>query len=914
MADSPIVRDTLSIDATLQGIYDSYRFVGPFYLLARVVQHIPGFSLKLNETPLIIIADHYDANGGNIDGSGWLKNPVQPARGADGVDGANAQYRSFGTVTHTIHHINGTSSDPSGITPSASPSVQVRPVTPGTNGTSGKGGSSGSPGTDVTLLCRTAGSININVQATESAPGGNAGRGGEGGDGSAGYTDPDTGEVIGAFPGTHGGYGGAGGNGGNGASGGVITILSTSPLPGPSLMYGGTPGSAGGRGAPWGRDGNECGNPICTDETQPCHGRDGTYGSACITTQPVIQVLSAEEYRSRMLTLLVPDPVNNPGWNLASYWHPFRAVVGEYYFRQFQPEDEGNNNGVLAAREFEATLELRSDNPEALRLNSFLLAGTNAIGQPRNMDVVPDFNRYIDSYNSIASLVTSFFDRGVAEILAGAQLDAVRQLLVDQKQTAADAVATATSDIGLATQEQKNATDEVTYVHAQLQQATTDIQTEMEAMKAKQFSLLGVLGTVAQLGAAVIGIAGAAFSGGASLALLVPAIASLSSEVLKDGPDIVQTVFAGKKADTDAIDKAYKKVGKSADAVIAAGKSIVNFVSTIQKLTDGTTPDNAKYVTLVRRGSELTHQLLVAKSQVDLIGGRISAVQAHLGRAQGLLDTIQRAESNGLDAGLVRSAGEQAIDAALSQADTLNSFAFLAQRSFEIYTIPPPPQLSPQLSAGLVHPDVLRSYQDGLPGSEAAMVAAYQAAWKAWLGPVALQRAYADYLQRDVQTDIVRLVFTAAADAGLLQSLRTSSVLPFHIDVAALSIDQRETKIRGVAVSLVGATSSSSIISCDVWHDGRYEQIGPDGGRDVQFLRAKTYTVQAPVVPLTIDPVHFGSSDPIDAPQGLSYWGRGIGGNWELRLPGFQPGHEPINLSGLQTVQIWIGYQYVKNV
>ncbi len=109
----------------------------------------------------------------------------------------------------------------------------------------------------------------------------------------------------------------------------------------------------------------------------------------------------------------------------------------------------------------------------------------------------------------------------------------------------------------------------------------------------------------------------------------------------------------------------------------------------------------------------------------------------------------------------------------------------------------------------------------------------------------------------------------------------------------------------------MGAATPSGVVSCDVWHGGRYEQLGPDHALAVQLLRPKSTTVNAPVTPLALGGVAFGQDSPVDSPQALSMWGRGVGGEWSLRLPARQPDGEALDLTGLREVQVWIGYQYV---
>jgi hypothetical protein len=46
-------------------------------------------------------------------------------------------------------------------------------------------------------------------------------------------------------------------------------------------------------------------------------------------------------------------------------------------------------------------------------------------------------------------------------------------------------------------------------------------------------------------------------------------------------------------------------------------------------------------------------------------------------------------------------------------------------------------------------------------------------------------------------------------------------------------------------------------------------------------------------------------------PPSLAFWGRGVGGDWELSIPDheFEAG---LDLTGLSELQVWIGYQFLR--
>ncbi len=54
------------------------------------------------------------------------------------------------------------------------------------------------------------------------------------------------------------------------------------------------------------------------------------------------------------------------------------------------------------------------------------------------------------------------------------------------------------------------------------------------------------------------------------------------------------------------------------------------------------------------------------------------------------------------------------------------------------------------------------------------------------------------------------------------------------------------------------------------------------------------------------------STDPAPPAVGsLAFWGRGIGGDWEISLPGSRLNAD-LDLSGLTEIQVWIGYRFLR--
>ncbi|SEK31087.1 hypothetical protein SAMN05216359_101380 [Roseateles sp. YR242] len=882
MANFPIIRDELVVNQAVQDFYNSFDGDGAVFLLARVVRFANDFPvLEIQHRPLVIIADQYIGTGGRINASGSLKPQALEDPALDGANGADARFRTAGG--------------------------QTIPVSAGKDGRNGHAGRDGQPGCNVTLMCRSGIDVRIDASGTSGTRGGNAGRGGNGGDGWYGRQD-DNGAVVGAYDGTHGGRGGSGGAGGNGGSGGVLTLISASPIHQPTLINDNGAGGEGGKGAVFGQDGRLCPDPIRTEENAPWRGTDGAHGVSGNAPPPAITVLPEAAYGPQMLALLDSDPV----FNFANFWAPFRIAMGEYHFRQFKPEAQPDDGkGRLAAAEFKAALLLQNDNPDARRLLDMLEAGLTPVGQPRDVDVVPEFERYLSAFTDFAPLISGFFNQGLTEMLVSTQLNAIRNLAVSQKMIVQDALASVQDDLGILKREQKDAISETEWLQQQLDQVAAEIRAAMATMREEPFSVGDVLGVVAGIAEAVVAVIGAIPSAGASLVALVPAVISLTSAVMDTSDPVGKALFKSDDKDVAKIKTAYEKVDKDVKAVVAAGKAIVNFVTVIQKLDEGKTEQNAPSVELVKRGVELAHQLLLAKNQVAIGEQKRKAHEGRVGRLQQTLAFIASAEE-GIedDALIIRSTGLGAIEAALAQVDTLLSFAFFAARSLKIYTLAEPPPVA--MDAGRIHPDLTRAYSDGMPDAARALVPAYQASWNQLLQVSSLQAAYLNYLRRPAHADTVRLSFTEAGTPGPFATFKRTGTLPFTMSLDALAANGRETKVRGVAVALVGARTASGVVSCQIHHGSQYLQFDADGRLDTQLLEAKYEVLVVPVTPLMLDGVDFGENTPLSAPLALSFWGRGVGGQWSLRLPAAQPHGEALDLTELRQVQVWIGYQFAE--
>ncbi|MDX1928829.1 MAG: hypothetical protein SFV81_20025 [Pirellulaceae bacterium] len=249
----------------------------------------------------------------------------------------------------------------------------------------------------------------------------------------------------------------------------------------------------------------------------------------------------------------------------------------------------------------------------------------------------------------------------------------------------------------------------------------------------------------------------------------------------------------------------------------------------------------------------------------------------------------------------VRTA-QRAVDALLAD-------AFRAQRSVEIYTLKDVSGLV-YYDSGFIHPDIEADFASELL-DRPSLIQAYQASWANLLQPISLQNAYVGYFSGDPNydfaPDLLTLEFTAP---DLLSRFRTSRTLQFAIETLDLPSDVYEAKVERVEVALVGVLAPNDRVRCIVRHGDRYSQRQRDGQESTMLLEPRATLAIAPTVPLsTIGLVPTSGIATLSAPKFLSFWGRGVGGVWEVKIAADTPGDTPPDLSNLTEIQVWIALQ-----
>lgn len=137
--------------------------------------------------------------------------------------------------------------------------------------------------------------------------------------------------------------------------------------------------------------------------------------------------------------------------------------------------------------------------------------------------------------------------------------------------------------------------------------------------------------------------------------------------------------------------------------------------------------------------------------------------------------------------------------------------------------------------------------------------------------------------------------------AGKLSRFRETGRLDFRIELDDLLSGRFECKVDGIAVALVGATSSDPMINCVLMHDGTSDVRRLDGtvahydwppsGR--ALLAART---EAEI-----------STIPSLEPEG--FWGRSPAAKWHLFIEPEVMASSAVNLSGVTKIIVGVSYK-----
>ena len=556
-------------------------------------------------------------------------------------------------------------------------------------------------------------------------------------------------------------------------------------------------------------------------------------------------------------------------------------------------------------------LRLEPANAAALKYQKQILNDQNVLGLPRLLDIIPDFPTYSMQYGLWAELVDgAFTNTGIGQLLASANMQVAANLFEVYRKDIHNRAGVETFLLAAAKSAQDEAQNALAYSNSRLTELTGQIQAAIAEMNNQSISIGALIGTVGEVAVAVVAVVAAVPTAGASLVALAPDLAAL---VATAWPLVAQEVFAPTAQELKDLKASYGRVEKDVKDVYGATKSVITMVNSLQKLLNGTTPDNSKYVALLRQAVELSHEHLIAKLRNDQADLLLAAHHTQLDDDLQLavLADQQMAQLRA-NVKILEDAGHTAILSTQTYIDVLQAIAFRAQRSVEIYTLRDDEAAQVDFSSGYLHPDDEHNFADGEMDS-VELIAKYSASWQGHLKPINLQSDYTAYFAGGAGFDLIAdWLYLSFTDPEQLARFQATQELRFIVDLSDdfFAPDEFEAKIEAVHVGLVGATSSAPTVTCKVRHGGLYLSK-KRGGSEVKMVLERHVTQngasKTPLQVAAITPTTGAAT--VTAPATLSFWGRGVAGDWEIEVTPFEVTSKGVDFKKLKEIQVWIAYQ-----
>ncbi|MCU0634824.1 MAG: hypothetical protein MUE41_08120 [Gemmatimonadaceae bacterium] len=618
-------------------------------------------------------------------------------------------------------------------------------------------------------------------------------------------------------------------------------------------------------------------------------------GRAGATT---VDAIAARRYWTNAVTML--------GRPRAVEWAAYRLRMGVYLYRRFQPADPARADLLrLASAEFAAVSRLDPGNADAARYDRQIELGQNVLGLSTRLDLVPAFDHYLFYYTTWAPFVTAFYKEGIALLLAADDKADKAAIFADKVRELRDRVDIDDADRAAAKVGADAAGLRINEAIRRVNALDVRIKAAIARRPDDSISIGALVTTVASVGAAVVAVIAAVPSAGTSLYALVPAMAGLGVSLNEVGGHL----FDATQAEKDDLKQKYQKVGKNVDDIVKGAKATITLVQALDKLAAARTADNSEAVGLMHQGVELAYDLLLARLHGEQADLTLTARSLQAASDRRLV-TMAEAQLARLtqDQTVLQDAGRSAILTTQRRADALLTMAFHAQRAVEIYTFK---DVSSRVAfdSGFILPDVEQDFIEQETGL-AALVAAYTRSWLQFLDPIDMVADYDGYFASAGAFDLTGATLTHnMSDPAALADFTATSRLTFRIELDDLPPNRFESKVEGVHIALIGATSPNGVANCTVRHGARYLARRRGGGVIDQPLEPHDTLVQTRFTPLNVTgvPPSIGAS----ARQhfALSFWGRSVCGTWEIALEPTVLPSDRVDLSGLTEIQLWVPTQ-----
>ncbi|WP_441248003.1 tetratricopeptide repeat protein [Kitasatospora sp. McL0602] len=866
------LRDTIRVnDALLQEIRAevTVRRLAPtatLALVAREIVHDPGFVLTgLLGHPLVLVAETYRGNNGAVDASA----PVG-GTGFRGDAGAAGQGQS------------------------------------GQSGGAGRHGGDGDPGSaasTVTVLAHRISDLTI------AARGGRGGRGGAGGSGGHGY-DAARGPNKPGEDRPEPGQGGPGGPGGNGAVGGPAALIIVDTTAWTNLTLdgaGGLPGDAGAAGQ-GGRGGMVGGVGPVGDP-----GPDGTPGVAGPGPGPAVQPVLAVHG-------------NDDWWALvrlrlgghAKEWAAYRTRVGEFLFRSYAP-GLADRKGLreTASLEFLRALDLDAGQDRAGELSRWIATNLSPIGQPYNLDLMPDFPHFEQVVTDYDNIVKSLFDNALSLLLASVDTGQKNDRLTADVNRVNDMRPVLNLEdraAQLALEEAKGRAKVIDQQMEEVKAQLSAVQDEM-TLERMEFPPGNDLGPLIGAAIAVAAAVSAVYTGGASIVAFLAAaqLMAKTGDALgafnattgesKDGGKLIEWwdwSDAGNprlKEEDKGKAGGFKELVETGGKLIDAGRAVAEL---FQTKIDGKLQNRQR--DLVARQLDLTRQRGLQILDVNQKGALQVATTAKIAANQRDLDRLRNLQADwASDIAALGMISRTLIDQTQAYVDVLIRYAFYAYRALDLFTVSSDRSAGFSFDLGHLHPDeVENAYLALSRGEDSRVIPLLQSYLSSWgrMPELLGLRSFYDQYQSELQHAVSFITLTSP---DVLDGLRSSGTATFAVPLTEFPEAWSELKTEEVYVALLGARADEPAVNVFVQHGGqatnrlRNGTLRDTGGQPVSTTAEAVFDKRTP------------GSTPANRP---AFWGRSPVTTWRVSIEPLSAQQTGLDLTGLTELHLTLRYAF----
>lgn len=672
---------------------------------------------------------------------------------------------------------------------------------------------------------------------------------------------------------------------------------------------GGDPGLAGpaGRG---GAGGSRGGTPNVGER-----GADGVPGSPGPGPGPAVQPVVVTHTEANWWPL-----VKLRLGVRAVAWADYRTAVGEYLFRAFAPGNpDRKSHRDLATHEFERALALRPEHGRAAELLRYVASNLAPIGQPYNLDIMPDFPRFESVVTDYDDIVKSLYDNALNLLLS--VVDAGQK----SSRLAAD-IAHVTDMAGVLELEGRAAglgLESARGKAASIDQQIEETKVKLDAVREKlvsqrmEFPPGNDLGPLIGAAITVAAAASAVYTGGATIvAFLAAANVMMTTVGAVEGFD----VHTGKDANGEQLIawwdwsdpgkpvlKAEKKekvgglaemVGKS-NQLIDAGRTVADLFRTKVdgKLENQERDLVARHLDLVRQRGL---QILEVNQKAMLVAAAVAKVQVNKADQERLRNLKADWAS---DIAELSTISRRLIAQTQAYVDVLIRFGFYAHRALDLFTLSSDTSAKFSFDIGYLPPDdVENTYLPLSRGDDSRVIpllGQYLDSW-ARMPELAALRAFYDGYQASLQHAPRYFTIT---DPAVLKSLRDNGTATFTVKIEDFPKEWSELKVERVHVALLGATAADPSVIAFVRHSGpaknrlRGGELRDIGGQPVSTAVEATFEKREPGAPV-----------PADARP--AFWGRSPATTWQVTIDETAKTRNQLNLNGLTALYVAIRFAF----